>query len=88
MRRAATPAAFLCVKWDCRPRHELVMPGLVPPARPKPLRRGEGPGIHVLRAAAKAVDGRDKPGHDGAWSFVGKTPADYFPWRSTLSFSF
>jgi hypothetical protein len=27
------------------------MPGLVP-------------GIHVLRAAAMVVDGRDKPGHD------------------------
>ena len=32
-------------------RHEPVMPGLVP-------------GIHVLRAAAEVVDGRDKPGHD------------------------
>ncbi|WP_257194172.1 MULTISPECIES: hypothetical protein [unclassified Bradyrhizobium] len=30
------------------------MPGPVPPARPKPLRRGEGPGIHVLRAAGEA----------------------------------
>jgi hypothetical protein len=28
------------------------MPGLVP-------------GIHVLRATDKGVDGRDKPGHDG-----------------------
>ena len=28
------------------------MPGLVP-------------GIHVFGAAAKVVDGRDKPGHDG-----------------------
>jgi len=43
---------------------EVVMPGLVPPARPKPLRRGEGPGIHVLGAAVKDVDGRVKPGHD------------------------
>src|SRR5579859_2638895 len=25
---------------------DLVMPGLDPPAGPKPLRRGEGPGIH------------------------------------------
>ncbi|MCS3899920.1 hypothetical protein M2171_009053 [Bradyrhizobium japonicum USDA 38] len=52
------------------------MPGLVPPARPKPLRRGEGPGIHVLRAAWPAVmagtkaSGSDAvlrtamPGHD------------------------
>ena len=29
-------------------RFLFVMPGLVPPARPKPLRRGEGPGIHVF----------------------------------------
>ncbi|RTM13273.1 ABC transporter [Bradyrhizobium frederickii] len=29
------------------------MPGLVP-------------GIHVLVSASKIVDGRDKPGHDGA----------------------
>ncbi|TWA94520.1 hypothetical protein FBZ96_108252 [Bradyrhizobium stylosanthis] len=32
------------------------MPGLVP-------------GIHVLRAATKGVDGRDKPGHDAVESF-------------------
>jgi hypothetical protein len=41
------------------------MPGLVPPAGPKPLRRGEGPGIHVLEVEQEDVDGRDKPGHDG-----------------------
>src|SRR4051812_48318193 len=29
------------------------MPGLVPPARPKPLRRGEGPGIHILASARR-----------------------------------
>ncbi|TPQ27408.1 hypothetical protein C2U70_30710 [Bradyrhizobium guangdongense] len=40
------------------------MPGLVPPARLKPLRRGEDPGIHVLGATVKVVDGRDKSGHD------------------------
>jgi hypothetical protein len=41
------------------------MPGLVPPTGPKPLRRGEGPGIHVfLRVERKDVDGRDKPGQD------------------------
>jgi len=40
-----------------------VMPGLVPPARPKPLRR-EGPGIHVRPFVRSDVDGRDKPGHD------------------------
>ncbi|OSJ15556.1 hypothetical protein BST63_25215 [Bradyrhizobium canariense] len=37
------------------------MPGLVPPARPKPLRRREGPGIHVLRAVWQGVDGRTGP---------------------------
>ncbi len=40
-------------------------------------------GIHVLRAAAKVVDGRDEPGHDGV-----KDQKVYFPCRSTLSFSF
>ncbi|CCD90534.1 hypothetical protein BRAO375_1060005 [Bradyrhizobium sp. ORS 375] len=40
------------------------MPGLDPPARPKPLRRGEGPGIHVVPGTPNNVDGRDKPGHD------------------------
>src|SRR5581483_372382 len=44
--------------------HTAVMPGLVPPARPKPLRRGEGPGIHVFPPAWPDVHGRDKPGHD------------------------
>ena len=42
----------------------IVMPGLVPPARPKPLRRGEGPGIHVPGNARQDVDGQNKPGHD------------------------
>jgi primosomal protein N' (replication factor Y) len=42
-----------------------VMPALVPPARPKPLRRGEGPAIHVFeRARLQDVDARDKRGHD------------------------
>ncbi|CCD96300.1 hypothetical protein BRAO375_560007 [Bradyrhizobium sp. ORS 375] len=40
------------------------MPGLVPPARPKPLWRGEGPGIHVVLSLPDDVHGRDKPGHD------------------------
>jgi hypothetical protein len=40
------------------------MPGLIPHARPKPLRRGEGPGIHDLCGTRQAVDSRDKPGHD------------------------
>jgi hypothetical protein len=39
--------------------HKLVMPGLVP-------------GIHVLRAAGKVVDGRDKPGHDDGEAVVRK----------------
>jgi len=43
---------------------KVVMPGLDPPAGPKPLRRGEGPGIHIFLAVA-FVDGRVKPGHDG-----------------------
>ncbi|MGY4308377.1 hypothetical protein ACVIJ6_005620 [Bradyrhizobium sp. USDA 4369] len=38
------------------------MRGPVPPARPKPLRRGEGPRIHAVRG--KDVNGRDKPGQD------------------------
>ncbi|MGL9617553.1 hypothetical protein QRQ56_06095 [Bradyrhizobium sp. U531] len=29
--------------------------GLVPLARPKPLRRGEGPGIHVACAACTRI---------------------------------
>ena len=33
-----------------RTTNTAVMPGLDPPARPKPLRRGEGPGIHEPRA--------------------------------------
>jgi hypothetical protein len=41
------------------------MAGLVPPARPKPLRRGEGPAIHVWTSCEKGVDARVKPGHDG-----------------------
>jgi hypothetical protein len=42
-----------------------VMAGLVPPAGPKPLRRGEGPAIHVFGDGKKEdVDARDKPGHD------------------------
>jgi hypothetical protein len=41
------------------------MAGLVPPARPKPLRRGEGPAIHVFLArVTKDVDARLKAGHD------------------------
>jgi hypothetical protein len=40
------------------------MAGLVPPARPEPLRRGEGPAIHALSRGAENVDARDKPGHD------------------------
>ncbi|SFN62992.1 hypothetical protein SAMN05216330_10176 [Bradyrhizobium sp. Ghvi] len=47
------------------------MPGPVPPARPKPLRRGEGPGIHVYPATPQCVDGRDKPGHDGVPGHTG-----------------
>jgi hypothetical protein len=43
---------------------KFVVPGLDPPAGPKPLRRGEGPGIHVfLTLLQQDVDGRVKPGH-------------------------
>ena len=43
----------------------LVMAGLGPPAGPKPLRRGEGPAIHVfLSPYDKDVDARHKAGHD------------------------
>ena len=45
--------------------NQFVMAGLVPPARPKPLRRGEGPAIHAFPCTSKNVDFRDKPGHDG-----------------------
>src|SRR5579864_1676199 len=57
------------------------MPGLVPPARPKPLRRREGPGIHVFPQAWLCVDGRVKPGHD-AWGSrfpASPLPADMGP---------
>jgi hypothetical protein len=45
------------------------MPGLDPPAGPKPLRRGEGPGIHAFLFDCQDFDcqdgdDRDKPGHD------------------------
>jgi hypothetical protein len=44
---------------------KVVMAGLVPPARPKPLRRGEGPAIHLFHAENKKdVDARLKAGHD------------------------
>jgi len=46
-----------------------VMPGLVPPARPKPLRRGEGPGIHVLplHKARKAWMAGTSPAMTKGW---------------------
>ncbi|MDF0498090.1 hypothetical protein, partial [Bradyrhizobium yuanmingense] len=43
------------------------MAELVPPARPMPLRRGEGPAIYASICGAKNVDARDKPGHDEDW---------------------
>ena len=43
------------------------MAGLVPPAGPKPLRRGEGPAIHVFATKKKDVDARHKAGHDESW---------------------
>ncbi|WP_434848689.1 hypothetical protein [Bradyrhizobium oligotrophicum] len=53
-----------------RAKTSTIMPGLVPPARPKPLRRGEGPGIHVQPFMRLDVDGRDKPGDDEASEFA------------------
>ena len=51
----------------------LVVAGLVPPAGPKPLRRGEGPAIHVLASAQlEDVAARPKAGHDD-----GDSPAPY-----------
>src|SRR6185437_3639329 len=45
--------------------HEFVMAGLDPPAGPQPLRRGEGPAIHVfLAGGATDVDARHEAGHD------------------------
>ncbi len=44
-------------------QREVVMAGLVQPAGPEPLRRGEGPAMHAL-SGGKDVDARDKPGHD------------------------
>ncbi|OSI31791.1 hypothetical protein BST63_07320 [Bradyrhizobium canariense] len=49
------------------------MPGPVSPARPKPLRRGEGPGHPRSSCRVQRVDGRDKPGHDDAEASVPKT---------------
>jgi hypothetical protein len=41
------------------------MAGVGPPARPEPLRRGEGPAIHVFASRGKKdMDARDKPAHD------------------------
>src|SRR5947209_19668731 len=38
---------------------------LDPPARPEPLRRGEGPGIHPsFRSSSKRLDARVTPAHD------------------------
>ncbi|MGX9429259.1 hypothetical protein ACWKUA_27435 [Bradyrhizobium sp. LeoA1S1] len=34
---------------------------------PSTVMPGLGPGIHDLVRGDKDVDGRDRPGHDGAW---------------------
>jgi hypothetical protein len=39
------------------------MARLDPPARPKPLRRGEGPAIHQQKVTF-SMDARVKPAHD------------------------
>jgi phosphoribosylanthranilate isomerase len=42
-----------------------VTPGLVPPAAPEQLRRGEGLSVEICGTSSKQdVDGRDQPGHD------------------------
>jgi len=43
----------------------VVMAGLVPPAGPKPLRRGEGPAIHVFELIKKVR--RGCPAQGRAW---------------------
>ena len=50
------------------------MAGLVPPARRKPLRRGEGLGINVFPSMPNDLDGRNKPGHDGLETDGRQTP--------------
>jgi hypothetical protein len=46
----------------------IVMAGHVPPARPKPLRRGEGPAIPVFVLRKREdVDARHKAGHDNVY---------------------
>src|SRR5580704_18778002 len=64
--RGATPwpAARLIMKnWSAPTiirradsQHFAVMAGLDPPAGPKPLRRGEGPAIHVFDSAERKQD--------------------------------
>ncbi|RZN09028.1 hypothetical protein CWO91_19645 [Bradyrhizobium genosp. SA-3] len=52
------------------------MPGLVPPARPKPLRRGVGPGIHVFGGRVKE---RGWPGQGPAMTAGDIPPTRYKP---------
>ena len=54
------------------------MPRLVPPAGPKPLRPGEGPGIHVLKARGAHQTGRLKAaGMSQATTPAGLAPATH-----------
>jgi hypothetical protein len=51
----------------------LMMAGPVPPAGPKPLRRGEGPAIHVF---SQDVDAGTTAGHDEGKSGRARPMAD------------
>jgi peptide/nickel transport system ATP-binding protein len=63
----ATPRIGVSLR-DLLPEEEAkaVMAGLDPPAGPKPLRRGEGPAIHLSSqdSSSSAMDPRVKPGGD------------------------
>ncbi|WP_042340258.1 hypothetical protein [Bradyrhizobium oligotrophicum] len=48
----------------------VVMAGLDPSARPKPLRRGEGPAIHEQRRTPCDMDARHEAGHDDNCEFA------------------
>ena len=70
---AAQRVAVSCRAGAVTGHNSLVMRGLDPPAWPKPLRRGEGPRIHVLLSLRQRRGCQDEPGHDG--SVFGTVPA-------------
>jgi peptide/nickel transport system ATP-binding protein len=67
----ATPRLGVSLR-DLLPEEETkaVMAGLDPPAGPKPLRRGEGPAIHLSSqdSSSSTMDPRVKPGGDASTS--------------------